>query len=344
MAHLITDNNSAPLVEDDRTENKGQGDEFDIVPKKSSHVSGSRKIIPRSPDESATTSRRPRSSIPYIRLHSFPRKYISPKKVDLQIRSAVKDNIKENVIVPSPDEKAIFESGTAPLPNGKTISEGATAPLNEKSLSESGTAPPPNEKSISESGTAPPPNKKTISESVTAPPPNGKTISDSITAPPPKKKTIFKSVTAPPPNGKTTKKKLKTKKNCITAPPPNKKTIFRSVTAPSSNNKTISKSSNAPPPNAKPISDSKEKFQKEVYVVDTVYFKGLALKKFRRIKRQKPKSRFFLMLDVGDRFVTRTSSSFLVTMGIFLMFLVIWALDFEEPIVRIKVAVGDHIQ
>ncbi|KRJ98103.1 flocculation protein FLO11 isoform X2 [Drosophila yakuba] len=333
---LKTGNNSVPLVEDDSTENKGHGDQFDIVPKKSSRVSRSRKIIPRSRDESATTSRRPRSRIPHNQLHSIPRKYISPKKVDLQICSAVKDNIKENVIVPSPDEKSISESGTAPPPNGKTISEGATASLpNGKTISEGATAPLPNGKTISEGATAPL-NEKSISKSGTAPPPNGETISDSISAPPPKKETIFKGVTAPPPNGKTIS-------DCISAPPPKEKTISESGTAPSSNNKTISKSSNAPPPNGKPISESKEKFQQEADA-DTVYFKGLALKKLRRSRRQKPKSRFFLMLDVGDRFVTRTSSSFLVTMSIFLMFLVIWGLDFEEPILRIKEAVGDHIQ
>ncbi|XP_043662032.1 cell wall protein SED1-like [Drosophila teissieri] len=350
MEPLITDNNSAPLVVDDGKENRGQGDQLDIGSKKGYRVGRSRirKIRSKSPTESVASlgsGHKLRSRIPYNRLHSVPRKYIPSSLLDSQIRADVKDAFNEDVIVTTPNGKSI--SDTAPPSNGETPSSSVTAPSpNGKTISESDTASPLNRKTISESVTAPPSNGKTLAGGVTAPPPNGETISD--TAPPPNGETI--SDTAPPISESDSFPLLneETPSGGVTAPPPNGKTISESDTALPSNEKTISKSETAPPPNGKTISESKSKVRKEktpsqrnkrkyrVLSPDNVYF----IEKKSRKSNDKG-SIFYSMLEFADRFLTRMSSSIFATLGIFLMFFVIWMYDFTEAFLTTQEAVGD---
>ncbi|XP_032583473.1 uncharacterized protein LOC116803597 [Drosophila sechellia] len=157
------------------------------------------------------------------------------------------------------------------------------------------------------------------------------------------------------------------------APLPNEKSISENVLAPLPYRKSLSESVLAPLPNGKPIPDSSENSQEgkphskpinaryRSISAESVYFRNFELKKATALPsgksegtEEKARYHFLSAVSVYIRafestiresrlvfFVSRISMSSLVTLGMFSMLFLIWACDFEEPIVRIKKAMGN---
>ncbi|XP_033173917.1 uncharacterized protein LOC117150890 [Drosophila mauritiana] len=191
----------------------------------------------------------------------------------------------------------------------------------QDSFNEYSIAPLPNENSISENVLAPLPYRKSLSESVLAPLPNGKPIPDS---------------SENSQEGKPHSKPINARYRSISA----ESVYFRNfelknaskcnVTAgmfidPLPNGKSISENVLAPLPSGK-SEGTEEKARYNFLSAVSVYIRA-----FESTIRE---SRLVF-------FVSRISMSSLVTLGMFSMLFLIWACDFEEPIVRIKKAMGN---
>ncbi|KMY88296.1 uncharacterized protein LOC27207109 [Drosophila simulans] len=150
------------------------------------------------------------------------------------------------------------------------------------------------------------------------------------------------------------------------APLPNEKSISENVLAPLPYRKSLSESVLAPLPDGKPIPDSSENSQEgkpryRSISAESVYFRNFELKNATPLPsgksegtEEKARYNFLSAVSVHIRafestiresrlvfFVSRISMSSLVTLGMFSMLFLIWACDFEEPIVRIKKAMGN---
>lgn len=328
MEHFIIDNNSVPLRDVGEKENRSQGGQLDCVPKKSSHISRSRTNMTGS-DESASPSKkahRPKSRIPYNRLHSCPRKYISGNQYAFN----------EDSIAPLSNEKSIAKSVVAPLPKSKSISERVKAPS-------------PNKKSIAESVMALTLNGKSTSESVLYPLPNGKPIPESTENSHSHSKPVndrYRSISAESLDFKGFELKNASKCNVTrmskstseTAgmfidPLPNGESISENVLAPLPSGKSISEEVIAPSPNGKSMAEStEEKSRYRFLSAVSLYIRGFELRKASKLIVKKSGVMIF---------ITRISKSSLVTLGMFSTLFLIWACDFEEPIARIKKAMSD---